>query len=309
MQDRFARYIKILAISLLGGFAVIGGFNWVIDPYGELGKNWIGCYTDNDRQRVKAIRSFPHDAVLTGSSRTLHINPDDLCRYKFYNASIPSALPEEIYYYLEKYVKKEKLVVIGLDLYMFNESAYPLEKMKTWPDRTYSNYEYLLGWNVLADSVKAVYLREYVRKIRPSNGFYPISNDPAPDIKKYQAQYQIFLNYSYKNYHVSEARLQYMRSIKQLLETRHIKYIVFVNPMQQDHWGALHQSGNYENFLQLIGRLKEIFPDLTYFPEGIYSQRELFQNSDPSHYLPFLGATIVNDLLGCGDDAMPLSKS
>jgi len=300
MQTRFIRYIKVLSISLCIGLVLTGMINALVDPYNELGWNWIGVYGNDDRQRIKAIDTYPHDALLTGSSRTLHINPDDLCGYKFYNASFSSALPEEIYYYLKKYLKDEKMVVIGLDFYMFNDTSYPLLNIDKWPDRYWPTQEYLFGWNVLMDSLKAVYIREYLRQGRPSNGYVPIQDDPTPDMKTYQFWINFFINHVYKDYHLNEERFQYMQKLKQLLDDRHEKYIIFINPMQEDHWKVLHLTGNYEAFWKWVIRLKGIFPDIKYFPEGQYSQRELYLKSDPSHYLPFVGAMIVNGLTGCG---------
>ena len=296
MQDQFVRYIRILGISLCIGLVAVGLINWVIDPYDDLGKNWIGVYTDDSR--AKSIVSFPHNAIIIGSSRTMHINPDDLCEYKFYNASMGGALPEQLYYFLEKYAKNEKLVAIGLDFATFNENNRPLLNIDKWPDRNWPIQEYLLGWNVIIDSFKAIYKREYLHYEGPNNGFLPLFNSKKPDIQAYQWYINYFVN-DYKDYRLSEVRFQYMRKLKQLLEARHIKYIVFTNPMQEDHWNALRLSGSYGIYLQWVNRLSEIFPGLKTFPEGQYSQKELYKNDDPSHYFPALGATILNDLLGC----------
>lgn len=300
MQDRFVQYIKILGISLCLGLGAIGLTNWVVDPYDDLGKNWIGVFTDDSREWAKSIVSFPHNAIIIGSSRTMHIDPDDLCGYKFYNASFGGALPEEIYYFLERFAKDEKMVAIGLDFSTFNERANPLSNIDKWPDHYWSRHEYLLGWNVFIDSIKAIYKREYLHLERPANGFIPLSNNKIPDMVAYQWYLHFFVEHDYRDYQLGETRFHYMQKLRQLLEARHIKYIVFVNPMQEDHWKALRISGSYGIYLQWINRLRQIFPDLKYFSEGQYSQRELYKNDDPSHYLPALGATILNDLLGCG---------
>jgi hypothetical protein len=299
MQNQSVRYIKVLGISLCIGLVIVGLINWAIDPYDELGKNWIGVYTADQRQQAQGIVSFPHDAVIIGSSRTEQINPDDLCGYKFYNASFPAALPEEMYYYIDRYIKNEKLVVIGLDFYMFNESSNPLLGIKEWPARHWSTHEYLLGWNVLIDSIKAIYNREYLHQVMVPNGYHPIISGKKLDMATYQWWLNKLVNQDYANYHLSEVRLQYMRNLKKLLDERHLKYIVFVNPMQEDNWKVLHLTGTYGIFLQWINSLKEIFPDLQYFPEGQYSQRELYLNNDPSHYSPVLGETFMNVLTGC----------
>ena len=300
MQARFVRYIRILGTSCCVGLVLVGIFNWVIDPYDDLGKNWIGVYTDDNRETAKSILSFPHDAIILGSSRTMHINPDHLCKYKFYNASFPSALPEEIYYYLERFTTHEKLVAIGLDFYMFNERSVPLLNINKWPDRYWPTHEYLLGWNVFIDSIKAVYKRYYLHYEGLNNGYQSIADDEVPDMKSYQWYLQNFVD-TYKDYHLSEVRLQYMQKIRELLDARHIPYIIFINPMQEDHWKALHLSGSDGIFVEWIKRLHDIFPDLKYFSEGQYSQKELYKNDDPSHYLPVLGDMFMSELLGCSE--------
>lgn len=301
MQDQFVRYIRTLGISLCIGLVIVGLTNWVIDPYDDLGRNWIGIYSDNRKEQVKSIISFPHDAILIGSSRTMCINPDNLCAYKFYNASFPGALPEEMYYYLERFAKNEKLVVIALDFSTFNESSLSLSNITKWPDRYWPEHEYLFGWNVFLDSIKAIYNRAYLHNTIKANGYCMIVNGNPPDMGAYRWYINDFVTYVYKDFtSLSETRFQYLRKIKKLLEDRHIKYIVFANPMQEDNWKTVHLTGSYGLYLQWVNRLREIFPGITYFPEGVYSQKELFKNDDPSHYLSPLGEAIVNDLLGCG---------
>ncbi len=63
----------------------------------------------------------------------------------FYNASMRGMVPEEMYFYLKKYLRNEKLVLIGFDFYMFNERELPLVRISDWNDLRYTKVEVPAG--------------------------------------------------------------------------------------------------------------------------------------------------------------------
>jgi len=298
-KNKFLSYLIALLGIILFCLVVVAGTVWIVDPFNELGRNWTGLYFLTERQEKGLVAKFPHNAILLGSSRTSHINPDDLCDYKFYNASFASALPEEMYYYSKKFIKDEKMVVIGLDFYMFNEHMYPMETMKEWPEHWWPLYEYLLGRDILMDSLKAVYYwSKHVPSMHVDNGYYEYPDEPF-NSESYHKWLKFIEEHHYGKYILSQARLDYMRQLKAFLDTRHIKYIVFINPIQEDDAALLRASSAYPIFIQWKKQLEEIFPDLKDLSQSKYSAKKYFHQSDPSHYLTSAGAELVNGMLGC----------
>ena len=156
-QSRATVYLKVYAAAVCCFFAVMMITNWLVDPFNELKRNTIGLYFSTERQAKSDIVKSPHDAVLLGSSKAGRINPKTLNCYTFYNASFDAAMPEEIYLYLKRYITHERLVMIELDFYMFNERQWPVHAMKEWPEQSFGKFEYLINFNTFKSSLFGVY--------------------------------------------------------------------------------------------------------------------------------------------------------
>jgi len=303
-------YIAIFFAVTVAIFCVVICVNFFIDPYNELGRNRIGLYFLSDRQLKNRINTFPHDALMMGSSRVANINPQELCGYHFYNASFASALPEEMYFYLEKYATHQKLVMIGLDFYMFNESEYPLSQMKKWPDHYFAVHEYLLSWNVFRDSFIA--LKKWARREPPlldingrmNRGDSASSAEPAFDPKEYNKWMKHLRGREFHPARLSKVRMIYLERIKDLLDKRNIKHIFFINPIQEDVYALIKNSGSYDDFDLWRRTLKERFPEIRDLTQGRYFKKSFFMINDPSHYKAQTGAQFINEIL----DEIPCVK-
>ena len=300
MTNQFSFYLKILFAIIVCALTCVVLINWMVDPYNELGRNKTGLYFVTDRQQKNSIVQVPHDAILIGSSRTLHINPDDLCGYHFYNASFSSALPEEIYAYLDRYAHQEKIVVIGLDFYMFNEHSYPLDPITTWPTRLWPVHEYLLGWDVLKASLQAlVNWQQKVPVYAVNNGYSPLTDSASVDTVFYSKMLKHLASTHYRKATLSVKRLEIMKRLTTMLTRRGISYRIFINPLQQDDLQLLANSDSYQIFNQWKLELTKLIPELIDLSKSKYSSKEYFHRSDPSHYLPSTGAKFLNEILSC----------
>jgi len=287
----------IIAVSLLFSVATI---NYMVDPYNRMENNKIGLFHSLDRDIKNQIIFFNHDAILTGSSKTGRINPDELHFFTFYNASFDAAAPEEIYFYLEKYAEHEKFVLVGLDFFMFNESVYPLKIMSEWHNKSYSKIEYLLGGRVLRDSKKAVLL--WLKNQKPysikKNGqkVLPKSSNP-PDPQRIEQTIDFLRKHHYGNVRFSEKRMEFIEKTKKLLEDRNIGYLFFINPLHEKVYESLKGMQCYKLFIDWKKKLKVILPDLVDLSNSQYSDNDQFMVNDCFHYKPETGVAFLNKIM------------
>ena len=332
----FLRYLKTFFSIVTIYFFMCIFVNIIVDPYNELGRNKIGLYYSTERQAKKEILKYEHDAILIGSSRTRTTPPEKLLGYKFYNASFPLIVPEEIYYFLKKYVWKEKLVVIGLDFEMFNETVLPFREMDQWNDRQFGLMEYVMGFNVFHDSIGSLY-KKYVLKEGPliaQDGHYvkqDIVNAEVAGIRNmfstakvidpqkgminpkelqeiqeilggvvspgYRGSMAFLASHHFRRFVFSKKRMDYLMRIKKSLDERGIKCIVFVGPYNEDVLAMMQRKGYMEMFEEWKKELRSIF--VNFYDESCcqYSGRSNFGATDPQHYRPEVGVEFLNKIL------------
>lgn len=296
----------------------VAAFNYVMDPYNLLGNNWTGVYFWNERQVKDAILTYPHEGVLLGSSKTGYVNPDDLSCYRFYNASMRGMVPEEMYYYLKKYLRREKLTLIGFDFYMFNEREFPLIRIKSWDDLRYEKTEYSLGGETVKASWKTLQKwrkKEKMHAMRENGQFdYPgASQAPARagQEQQYEKQYQDIIRglvqHHYHKFAFSQTRMEYVRKIKTLMEERGEPYAIFINPLNHDVLAALQGNEAYRLFLSWRKEMMSIFPDIYDYSLSRYSAREGYYREDPYHYMNATGIAFLNEMIGdfCPRESQP----
>jgi hypothetical protein len=156
-QRPFRIYLAIFMLITFAYFMSAVITNWLVDPFDEFGRNKIGLYFSTERQAVNGIVNSDHDAILLGSSRVAAIPSEKADCYKFYNAAFANASTEEEYFFLKKYLTSEKMVVIGLDFFIFNERQFAIAEINEWPDHFFGRLEYLTSFNALKSSIIALY--------------------------------------------------------------------------------------------------------------------------------------------------------
>jgi hypothetical protein len=303
----YNRYLIFSGIVVGVLLILVAAFNYIVDPYNLLGNNRTGVYFWNERQIKDSILTYDHQAVLMGSSKTGYVNPDGLSCYRFYNASIRGAVPEEMFFYLKKYLRNEKLVLIGFDFYMFNEREFPLIKISDWNDVRYTLAEYLFGVHTVEASFKTLQKwknREPIIGMKANGQFaYPgstqaASADDAPQYKKkYNDIIKGVAKHHYGSFSFSGRRMAYVREIKKLLEEKGIPYAVFINPENLDVYDALQQLEAYSLFVSWKQEMKTIFPDIYDYSVSRYSARDGFYRDDPYHYTNATGKAFLNEII------------
>jgi len=227
-------------------------------------------------------------------------------------------VPEEMFFYLKKYLRREKLVLIGFDFYMFNEREFPLIKMRDWNDIRYTLPEYLLGSHSVEASFKT--LKKWKKGEPPVDGMksngqfaYPgiaqpqAANDLQQLEKKRQDIISGLIKHHYGNFSFSRRRMSYVREIKTLLEQKGIPYAVFINPLNQDVFTALQWLEAYSLFVSWRQEMKTIYPDIYDYSTGKYSADKWFYREDPYHYTNPAGKAFLNEIINdyCASSSHP----
>ncbi|MBY0430469.1 MAG: hypothetical protein K2Q10_04675 [Rhodospirillales bacterium] len=305
------RFVLIMALwtTVLCGLA--GAINFAVDPYDRLGRNRLGIYVSRERDaKPKLARSYPHDALLLGSSMVTFIDPASLSGHRFFNAAFSAALPEEMEEYLRLHGKKARFVMIGLDFFMMNERQFPLA------GGTFDNGEadhgitarkvagrlaYVFSIDVLVNSVRTVTAAALGRPpfVLP-NG----QRNPQPFLERHRRltgpRYDdVLRTLRAEHFHrvrYSQARLDSLRSMKALLEAREIPYVAFINPMNQAVWDLLETLPARKDFQRFRRDVREIFPEMVDFSDGGFADPGFYFRQDPYHYLPATGTTLANGI-------------
>lgn len=297
----FATYARALFLTAGAVLGTAMAVNAWIDPFDQLGSNTIGVYADMEREAKSARLSRGHyQGLILGSSKPTYIDPLALDQPGFFNGAFALAMPEELLAFAETFVQPGQSVVLGLDLYMFNENAFPLQQPTFAAEPpTFELVKYLMSGSVLIYS-----LRDYLQHLRGAPPrLAPLGNLTAVRrLERHHAMTErvdgpvlgMLSTVHFRDFRYSEARLDMLRELKDLLEERGAPLVVFINPLSRsvlDHLAKLPAAPMLD---RLRHDLREIFPDLVDLSESRWSDPENFLRFDPLHYLPEVGAAFLN---------------
>ncbi|MBI9081837.1 MAG: hypothetical protein JEY79_19110 [Pseudodesulfovibrio sp.] len=281
---------------------VVNGF---VDPLGKVHDPLFGLYYSSEReQKSRAVKYFPHNALLIGSSRVASINPDDVdCPgLTFFNAAFSSAQPEEIYNFLDLYANDVDMVVIGLDVFMFNEKHYEYSP-RTFRENGFDDLGYFFSANTLGYSVGA--FKKWMRGKEPnckSNGQRNMSDKDQRDRGMEHVDYvetlaQLAKDH-YANVHFSQRRIEILSDIERLMQDRGIRVVFFWNPINNAILEMVRSDRQMDEFYEKTKRdVRQAIPAIADYSGPEFSGSESFYKFDPVHYYSAVGAQVVKQLL------------
>jgi alginate O-acetyltransferase complex protein AlgI len=312
-----ARFILAAIGAALLLLACAGTLNWWVDPFDKLGNNQIGVYSSSERDaKPQMIVRYPHDGLILGTSRMTYVDPTMIGAHRFFNAAFSAATPEEILDFLRLFAVDQKLVVVGLDFMMFNESYLPLKpdtfkavrslqtssKAMTWSD-VRDLRDYLLSWNVTWSSIKALlqnWLDIYSPFLMPAgnrnarNQLAQNARISGPDDRE---AVEYWRTNTLRDFRYSQARLAALEQIKELLRQRRIPLIVLITPDNSSFIALIEELGLYPLYLKFRKDVREVFPDVFDFSESRWSDIDYRFKSDTGHFLPQAGAEMMAEVL------------
>lgn len=268
---------------------VAASINYFIDPFGYFGINRIGYFMDSERElKSGVIGSKSFDGIILGSSKVTYFNPDHFTEFKIFNAGFGAALPEEILYLLQDTTPQTNFLLLGLDLFMFNEKTFPFVNADKFPQHNIrKRLSYLLSLDMLKFSSTA--LKNYQNGRRPKyqhNGAR-FSEDIAGnrDMKKHA---ELMHTLRTNHYHFSQGglsgrRIQILQEINEWARRKNIRLIVWINPYHHEIMNLVANSDAGSRFFEFKEMAKAIFPDLIDL-SGAFPEDNYYFQTDAYHY-------------------------
>ena len=131
------KWIKAWAITIIIIIPIVGGFNYLIDPYGlNSNKNKFDEFLVliNKPKITKLKINLQADYYLIGTSRVMRVNPNLIEKYlshKFvYNINISGATFRENSMLAHKVIANGNNIIYGLDAFSLNKNRFTQDKIK-----------------------------------------------------------------------------------------------------------------------------------------------------------------------------------
>ncbi len=300
------RYILSCFAGVATVLAVLTTINWFVDPLGYFGRLPFGLYHQDGLPTFKA-RLLGHDeynAVLLGSSNSEVIGPEEVAPWglKLFNASLLGLMPEDLQYYVQKFVNNQRTVIVAFDFYMVNEGCKPIRESE------FARTEWM-AFPEHAFSLKVTYYS--LRALNWSWGGKGTLNFPtgnvnreAKEIANAQANGQNYGNWVnqtrdlfYCRFRYSDRRLEMIREIARDLERRDIRLLAYLSPMTPVMLDMLRQEGLSGYLARWRQDMKSILPGLVDFTDGPFSEARYFYWDDPLHYTRSTAKLVMERIL------------
>ena len=291
---RFSKILLGVCGLLCGALALL---NYRVDPYNQYGTNTLGTYTTHDRKsKATDVLRFEHDAIILGNSREGMIPPRALDGFRFFNAAFGGGTAEEIYYFIEHFVKTEKLVLLGID---YGQGDPPQPQGDLYAPKPLSYYASdLLSLKTTEESVKTI--THSLAGKKPSferdgtfnaEGWFKKYDVEIPNRAELQLEAMKLACDAYEN--TEPVGLLYYKKIAQLLEDRKIPCVVYIPPLPAPVATYLTRSPR-PSFANWERKITHIFPNIVSLALTPHGHTDNFFRSDLEHLKPDASAKILN---------------
>ena len=298
-MNSYKRYLYLFLGTAAALMVLVGGLNLFVDPYDRFGLNRLGVYISAEREfKSTEFPRYAPEAVLLGNSRAAIINADGLKGHRFFNAAFGSAVLEEMCFFVDHYVKTQKLVVLSLDAFAFASSSNVVKDPFT-PLTLRRSLDYIFNLQNVEYSVRTI--RDHLKGKHPSlaaNGSFWEPNwaaeadqaDPETANRRVQALVETLAPYRF-----DPARLDQVREMRDLLERRNIRLLVYLTPINRRVWLELEGTPAQAEMNRTREALKALFPGLVDLTESEFSDPEYFFRGDPMHFRSAVGQQLLNE--------------
>jgi hypothetical protein len=295
--------IGLWLASALSIIAFVAGLNVMVDAFGYFGTNRVGYYFSSERDfKDNLVRRADYDALIMGDSRIAFTDPKFITglNYKFVNAGFASASLPEAYAILRgARLSKLKLLVLGVRYVDLKKCQGDAEEASSFWDPL----RYAATWSQLGHSVQALDAR-----FRGETAGYHEDGTRASEDKMLRdaelggqknARYWRKVNealHSWQNDAVfSERCLDTLRDMRALSLAHGFEFVLVLLPLNVDiigteNWDAWINAPERQEQFERLRRVVPNFVDLT---NSSFSAADNFWVHDPVHFLPKVGAQII----------------
>lgn len=300
-------------MSAIAIFCIVILFNLLIDPFGifnlieldGVNKDKISVQKHARLNRAANIAILKPKAIIIGSSRMVSMDPEYLKVLvnddAVYNSAIQGANFEEIYAYFlhAAYVQPDlKHVLIGIDLFAFNENKksgkdFSFDRLQRLSLPIDDKFKSLLCYAALKDSF-ATLAHNLLRKQEVEN--QEIIQFGEPNYLKET----LITDANYKNYKISQDRIQKFKHMVKICEDRNIDLKVFISPVKAYYWEFYHRYNLWPFVEELKIELSQLHSlwDFSGYNEVTVETLDIQEGSklyyECSHFTPFTARILMD---------------
>ena len=272
------KWIKTWIIIFLSILIIVGGFNYIIDPYGtnnsfnlNVNQSKPGSTKRPLHFKLPIVKQGNIDNLLLGTSRIGVMKIEAIQKYltgNTFNLSSPASLTEEHYSLLKYAIQNNhiKNVIYGLDFLSLNGARKKLEsdfsKIKDDIANNINIQDNLLiyfsldslnySFSMLRGEKCTTYLKDGQRD-------YQIKKEKIAHNKlhlKYEISH-IKNNIQYTPYKYSKNMMGYVKKIVQLCKDNNINLIIYTPPMYAEHFKNIYNY-KHDDFISFKKELSQI---------------------------------------------------
>lgn len=323
----YKRFNSIFLTLVAFNLFAVGLFNILLDPYGVFntpqlqGVNQAKPTKKNHTRLAKAIEvtRIQPKTIFLGSSTALRLSPNHPVlanTQPAYNLALPGAgMQEELLYFQHALINQPDLkqVIIGLDFFSFGvgikkapdfiEDRLQKKRITTQDalNVIFSLSAFQSSWNTLTANIASKPSVSALKDLESESGVTPGQGDSRV-INNFQVVISSYLQQEgrYKNYQLSNERLQDLRTIIDTCRQRNIAVKVFFSPTHAVQLQTLHVAGLSPAYQQWQREIVKIIP--TWDFSG-YSQinteplnSEMKNYVDGAHYQYRIADLILNKM-------------
>ena len=292
-------FLRRFLTTAMGGLLIIATFNLVVDPNCRFGLNRLGVYTSATREyKLRQAGRVPHNALLVGNSRIAQIPSASLPGWQFFNGGMEGASLEEVRLFLERNLRTNELVVLNLDHYILGFES-DLEPAAAFvPLNVQLVGKYLLSLKSIEYSFRTL-AKSLAKKppvIAPDGTNESVDwirerdlDDPAWFQREVATQSRHVREFEFKPKRLSE-----LQAIKDLVQKRQGRLVVFFSPVHEDLLPFLESEPAATQWKNAVRAVQSMFPGTVDLTRSTYSSRSNFYRTDPVHFLPRAGTDLLN---------------
>ena len=319
----FYNYTLLLVLTISLIFGLIGLFNLVIDPYGIFNMPRLFGINQAKVEKIKSGRLFKATdiihikpkAIFLGSSRAEYgLEPTHPALQNLqpsYNTALGAATPYELQYYLEHAIVNQpqlKLVIIGLDEFMFNEfntegANFSRNRLR----KKYLTIQDILNSTFSLKAAQASFDNIQYSSQYPEYESYTkfgrlnlrlIDRDNNATLYRFNKSIETYFN-TFDEYKISYKYLSNIQNIINICKQNNIKLYFFISPSHATRYEIIYTAKHWKMYEQVKRELVKITPIWDF---SGYSMENYI---DDSHYLKHIGDLVINRILSYQTDKVP----
>ena len=292
---RFVLLALGLALGLTGGMAL---FNFVVDPFNRFGNNRLGVYISAEREcKSHYVQQYSHDALLMGNSREIRIPPAQLAGFRFFNGAFSGATCEEMYFFLEHFARRQRVVVLAVDVGASDPAELHGDIFA--PAGLAADLDNVLNVQTVEYSVRTLF-ESLSKNPQPigRDGLIPpgsaLRNADQDDPQRAAYILQLLQNKLEQYRCPPMEKMSFLVKIRDLLQHAGIACVVVIPPLHESLARSWQSGAAGQEVAQWKRQLHAIFPQVIDLSFSSYNAATNFYRADPIHFKPDVGVRLLN---------------